>query len=139
MKKCKIFVKFSTIIILFSHDLYAQKQNYYPGTPSSSYNIDYSNSIQLNEIKENKESLKDQLKTTVSKEKVIVKGNVRLDTEVIIRDSKINDFTIKNSKAINLAVKNLFATGYFKDVKIFKPKSSRKESKENYIICKNLK
>ena len=27
----------------------------------------------------------------------------------------------------------------FKDVKIFKPKSSRKESKENYIICKNLK
>lgn len=27
----------------------------------------------------------------------------------------------------------------FKDVSIFKPKSSRKESKENYIICKNLK
>ena len=27
----------------------------------------------------------------------------------------------------------------FKDVSIFKPKSSRQESKENYIICKNLK
>ena len=27
----------------------------------------------------------------------------------------------------------------FKNVSIFKPKSSRKESKENYIICKNLK
>ena len=127
MKKCKIFVKFSTIIIFFSHDLYAQKQNYYPGTPSSSYNIDYSNSIQLNEVKENKESITGQLKATVTKEKVIVKGNVRLDTEVIIRDSKINDFTIKNSKAINLAVKNLFATGYFKDVKISK-------SGENILI-----
>ena len=127
MKKCKIFVKFSTIIIFFSHDLYAQKQNYYPGTPSSSYNIDYSNSIQLNKVKENKESITGQLKSTVTKEKVIVKGNVRLDTEVIIRDSKINDFTIKNSKAINLAVKNLFATGYFKDVKISK-------SGENILI-----
>jgi len=127
MKKCKIFVKFSTIIIFFSHDLYAQKQNYYPGTPSSSYNIDYSNSIQLNEVKENKESVTGQLKATVTKEKVIVNGNVRLDAEVIIRDSKINDFTIKNSKAINSAVKNLFATGYFKDVKISK-------SGENILI-----
>ena len=27
----------------------------------------------------------------------------------------------------------------FKEVSIFKPKSSRQESKENYIICKNLK
>ena len=27
----------------------------------------------------------------------------------------------------------------FKNVSIFKPKSSRKESKENYIICKNIK
>jgi len=27
----------------------------------------------------------------------------------------------------------------FKDVKVFKPKSSRKDSKENFIICKNLR
>ena len=31
------------------------------------------------------------------------------------------------------------AKGLFKNVSIFKPKSSGKESKENYIICKNLK
>jgi len=31
-----------------------------------------------------------------------------------------------------------YAKKTFKNVKIFKPKSSRKDSKENYIICKNL-
>ena len=28
---------------------------------------------------------------------------------------------------------------FFKEVKIFKPKSSRKDSKESFIICKNLR
>ena len=28
---------------------------------------------------------------------------------------------------------------YFKEVKVFKPKSSRKDSKENFIICKYLR
>jgi 23S rRNA (uridine2552-2'-O)-methyltransferase len=28
---------------------------------------------------------------------------------------------------------------YFKDVKVFKPKSSRKDSKESFIICRNLR
>ena len=27
---------------------------------------------------------------------------------------------------------------YFKEVKVFKPKSSRKDSKESFIICKKL-
>ena len=27
----------------------------------------------------------------------------------------------------------------FREVKIFKPKSSRKDSKESFIICKNLR
>jgi 23S rRNA (uridine2552-2'-O)-methyltransferase len=27
----------------------------------------------------------------------------------------------------------------FKKVKVFKPKSSRKDSKENFLICKNLR
>tara|TARA_B100000963_G_C22196889_1_gene481332 strand:+ start:140 stop:394 length:255 start_codon:yes stop_codon:yes gene_type:complete len=27
----------------------------------------------------------------------------------------------------------------FKEVKVFKPKSSRKDSKESFIICKNLR
>ena len=43
-------------------------------------------------------------------------------------------FMGSNFKEIIVKARNIF-----KDVKIFKPKSSRKESKENYIICKNLK
>jgi len=27
----------------------------------------------------------------------------------------------------------------FKEVKVFKPKSSRKDSKESFIICKNIR
>ena len=33
----------------------------------------------------------------------------------------------------------LKAKSIFKEVKVFKPKSSRKNSKENFIICKNLR
>ena len=33
----------------------------------------------------------------------------------------------------------VLAKTIFKDVKVFKPKSSRKESKESFIICKNLR
>ena len=28
---------------------------------------------------------------------------------------------------------------FFREVKVFKPKSSRKDSKESFIICKNLR
>ena len=127
MKKCKIFIKFSLIMIFFSNNLQAQKQNYYPGTPSSSYNYEYFNSLQSNGIKQIKKSNIGPIKKVNNSEEIIVKGNVRLDAEVIIRDSKIKDFKIKNSKAIDAAVKNLFATSYFKDVKISK-------SGENILI-----
>ncbi len=127
MKKNKIFVNFSLIIIFFSHYLFAQSQNLYPGTPSSSYNIDYSKRLNMKKSEDITKSTIDPIKKIVDKEIIIVRGNVRLDADVIIRDSKIKDFKIKNSKAINSAVKNLFATGYFKDVKISK-------SGENILI-----
>ena len=114
-------------MIFFSNNLHAQKQNYYPGTPSSSYNYDYFNNLQSNEIEQIRKRNFSPIKTFNNSEKIIVEGNVRLDSEVIIRDSKIKDFKIKNSKAIDAAIKNLFATNYFKDVKISK-------SGENILI-----
>ena len=96
---------------------FAQEVNPYPGTPSSSYNFNYSTPKKLYN---SNDSIRIKKSETTKGIKIQVKGNIRLDEVVIIRDSKINDFEIKNSKALNSAVKNLYATGYFKDVKISK-------------------
>ena len=64
------------------------------------------------------------------------------------RKSKRNDFEnspptgVEKNKLLLLAKKmNSLPEGkkYFKEVKVFKPKSSRKDSKESFIICKNLR
>ena len=115
----------STILLLFFFKLsFAQEVNSYPGTPSSSYNFNYSTPKKLYN---SNDSVRIRKSETIKGIKIQVKGNIRLDEVVIIRDSKINDFEIKNSKALNSAVKNLYATGYFKDVKISK-------SGENILI-----
>ena len=115
----------STILLLFFFKLsFAQEVNSYPGTPSSSYNFNYSTPKKLYN---SNDSVRIRKSETIKGIKIQVKGNIRLDKVVIIRDSKINDFEIKNSKALNSAVKNLYATGYFKDVKISK-------SGENILI-----
>ena len=71
-----------------------------------------------------------------SKQKNIkVKGNIRLDPTVIIRDSKINDYDLLDQKAFSNIIKNLYATGYFSDVKITENKQNIFISiKENPII-----
>ena len=64
-----------------------------------------------------------------------VKGNIRLDPTVIIRDSKINDYDFLDQKAFSNIIKNLYATGYFSDVKITENKQNIFISiKENPII-----
>jgi len=71
----------------------------------------------------------------------LVTGELCLDvinfTKNIIKENGIfvsKIFMGSNFKEIITLSKNIF-----KNVKIYKPQSSRKESKENYIICKNLK
>ena len=65
------------------------------------------------------ENKKDINSEKISKQKNIkVNGNIRLDPSVIIRDSKINDYDLLDQKAFSNIIKNLYATGYFSDVKI---------------------
>ena len=71
----------------------------------------------------------------------LITGELCLDvlnfTKNIIKKNGIfisKIFMGSNFKEIITISKNII-----KDVKIYKPHSSRKESKENYIICKNLK
>jgi len=112
-------------------------QNYYPGTPSSSYNSDYS--LPALKIKKKDNKIKNLPTETrmPSNKKIFVQGNFRLDSSVIIRDSKIKEFKITNQKALSAAVKNLYATGFYKDVKI--SKSGNKvyiKVRENPIVNK---
>ena len=89
-----------------------------PGTPSSSYNFDYhskgikNESQDLNILEENFNAVTN----------IIVQGNKRLESNLIINESQIESLGV-NEKSLSKAVKNLYKTGYFEDVQIFKDKN----------------
>ena len=53
---------------------------------------------------------------------IIIQGNRRLENELIIRSSGIEKIGT-DDKSLSLAIKNLYKTGYFEDVNIFKDKN----------------
>ena len=105
---------FFFILILQINILNAQS----PGTPSSSYNFDYFLNSKNEEIIKKNIILQNQ--NIVSN--VIVQGNKRLESNLIINDSQLNVMDI-NEKNLSQAVKNLYKTGYFENVQIFKDKN----------------
>ena len=142
MYKCFIYFKIFTIYSLIINYILLQRVNtneLYPTTPSSSYGSDYfkrknlNNNYEIKDIDFKQKEVNDNFK---SKQKNIkVKGNIRLDPTVIIRDSKINDYDFLDQKAFSNIIKNLYATGYFSDVKITENKQNIFISiKENPII-----
>ncbi|MAI29510.1 MAG: outer membrane protein assembly factor BamA [Rickettsiales bacterium] len=112
MKSYLLYFFFS---IFFSFT-FAQSQS--PGTPSSSYDFDY-----YSKEKKNNEPdpsiLLENLNTVTN---VIVQGNRRLESNLIINESQIQTLGT-NEKSLSKAVKNLYKTGYFDDVQIFKDKN----------------
>ena len=91
MQKYYIFPFFIfSLFLLSSNPTYAQNMDLYPGTPSSSYNFNYSSPKKIEKFND---SIRVKQPKSIKKNKlqVKVKGNVRLDKAVIIRDSKIND------------------------------------------------
>ena len=86
-----------------------------PGTPSSSYDFDY-----YSKEKKNKEIDPNiLLENTNVITNIIVQGNKRLESNLIINESQIQTLGT-NEKSLSKAVKNLYKTGYFDDVQIFK-------------------
>ena len=53
---------------------------------------------------------------------IVIQGNKRLENELILRSSEIEQ-TGTDDKSLSLAIKKLYKTGYFADVKIFKNKN----------------
>ena len=92
-----------------------------PASPSSSYSNKYYNK---NEVKEEKKPI-----VIPRQNQIVVQGNTRLDSSVVIRDSLI-DIDNTEPKDLSYAIKNLYKTGYFENVNIFK---------RNNIIFINVK
>ena len=97
-----------------------------------------------------KKFFKDKLDLVVSDMAVNTTGNKNLDS-ISTGELSINamNFSINNLKKNGCFVTKIFMGSTFneivengkknfKEVKIFKPPSSRKDSKENFIICKKI-
>ena len=89
-----------------------------PGTPSSSYNFDYHSKGKKNESQD-LNILQENFNAVTN---IIVQGNKRLESNLIINESQIETLGV-NEKSLSKAVKNLYKTGYFEDVQIFKDKN----------------
>ncbi len=106
---------------------------------------------ELNCQKKIKESFKSKVDVVISDMAVNTTGIKDIDAiqtgELAIQAMNFSKITLANqgffiSKIfLGSSFNEIVALGkkIFKNVKIFKPKSSRKESKESFIICKNLR
>jgi 23S rRNA (uridine2552-2'-O)-methyltransferase len=87
-----------------------------------------------------------------------IKKHIKDKIDVVMSDMAVNTTGIKNIDSIQtgelckeaMFISKIFMGGtfneivaegkkYFKEVKVFKPKSSRKDSKESFIICSKLR
>ncbi|MEE2694758.1 MAG: outer membrane protein assembly factor BamA [Pseudomonadota bacterium] len=109
----KIFEKRVFLLLFFFFYNSINAQEVAPASPSSSYNNEY----YKKGIKEDEKKAKEIILPVNNQ--IIVQGNNRLDSSVIIRDSLL-DFTKTNPKDLSFAIKNLYKTGYYENVNIFK-------------------
>ena len=100
------------LIVLIFSAINSTSYSGVPASPSSSYKNDYlrkDNSV----INVNTQKLAPQ------NTQFIVQGNVRLDSSLILRDANI-DPNKTDQKNLSISVKNLYKTGYYENVNIFK-------------------
>ena len=120
MSVYKKIIFFQILIFIFLIN-FAYSQDDLPASPSSSYNNDYFN--------KNEKIIESNSIVIPKNTQIIVQGNNRLDSSVIIRDSLIDE-SKTNPKDLSMAIKNLYKTGYYEDVNIYK---------NNNIIFINVK
>ena len=97
------------VFLFFINNAYSQDNA--PASPSSSYNNEYF--IKDEKLIENKPIV------IPTNTQIVVQGNNRLDSSVIIRDSLIDSNKTK-PKDLSIAIKNLYKTGYYENVNIYK-------------------
>ena len=89
-----------------------------PGTPSSSYSNDYFLKKEGNII-----NTTPIIPRTFSQEQsqIVIQGNKRLESELILRSSGLKEMGL-DDRSFSQAIKNLYRSGYFSDVNIYKSK-----------------
>ena len=110
LQSIKIF-----ILVLFTYSYSGANA---PGTPSSSYNNDYYS-------KKPREFINEKYINQIpipTQNQIIIQGNKRLEDELILRSSEIEQIGT-DDKSLSIAIKKLYKTGYFEDVKIYKSKN----------------
>ena len=112
------FFFFFTFFFLSQFFLFSSVNSQSPGTPSSSYNFDYRSKEKINDSQE-LNILQENINVVTN---IIVQGNKRVESNLIINESQIQTLDT-NEKGLSKAVKNLYKTGYFDDVQIFKDKN----------------
>ena len=100
MFKRKYYLSFFILTCFFHSILFSQENS--PGTPSSSYNNDY-----FSKSKKLKSYAPVQMDLA---NRIIIQGNKRIESSVIIRDSEIDSLN-SNEKGLSVAIKNLYKTG----------------------------
>ena len=89
-----------------------------PGTPSSSYSNDYFLKKEGSII-----NTTPIIPRTFSQEQsqIVIQGNKRLESELILRSSGLKEMEL-DDRSFSQAIKNLYRSGYFSDVNIYKSK-----------------
>ena len=103
-----------TLVLSVFSKSYANE--YIPGTPSSSYKFNYNKNEKIESINQD---VKQNINIPIQRQ-IVVQGNNRLESSVIIRDSKIMEMSLNDNKSLSAAIKNLYKTGYFEDVQIYR-------------------
>ena len=111
-------------------------------------------SIDLKEMEKIQNTIQIQGDFTDNEIKDQIKKHLTKGSDVVMSDMAVNTTGIKNLDSIQtgdlckagrlfknegITEKGFFIQKIFKEVKVFKPKSSRKDSKESFIICKSLR
>ena len=89
-----------------------------PGTPSSSYSNDYFLKKEGSII-----NTTPAIPRTFSQKQsqIVIQGNKRLESELILRSSGLKEMGL-DDRSFSQAIKNLYRSGYFSDVNIYKSK-----------------
>ena len=105
----KILIYPFLVSLFLINNAYSQDNS--PANPSSSYNNEY--------FSKDEKLIENKSIVIPKNTQIVVQGNNRLDSSVIIRDSLI-DSNKTNPKDLSIAIKNLYKTGYYENVNIYK-------------------